>query len=832
MVRGSLLKKSGYKSYFHNLNKLFIAFYSSIFLLLGGCDNLPTYSSTFQTGTNTPTAAKRLSQDSIQPGEWTEVNLIVHGYSRRETNCVPFEVVLLIDQSGSMDWNDENNDRLIAAKQFVTRISQENCGIRVALVPFNDEVEEDAVVSLTESYGTVISAIDNLEGEDGGGTSIVTAMSTAQNILITNGNPNLTRAIVLITDGRPSEAERSEILDKIEQSIQNDLRYYTIGLGNDIDEGLLATMAQHTGGFYRHASEGVSSIYSDIFEELAFIIFARNIILHEQLATGLKVREGSLSGWPEEEGVPGPDSMEEQGFYDNGNIEIHFGTLRSGEERSISFQITSPACLTPDSPQESIELPVDQLEGPNPARLSYRFGSGPQIEIPVEQRMLICLRPGALRCDKQLDDDTLTVHVSCKNRYTEDPTHPNIVRNIHIKESLFPAFQYKEGTFSFSDSCGVNPIYTPWALIPDETIDTLAFKLDELKPQEECILSFQIQSRACTNTARPTAVNLWYPDKGYTEKSESTVEFQKPDGNIERIRLPQRWHLLSNTDDCDGRPNLFVSPALTTEEFFELNPQYNPFPTGYILFTPDPPGLAHDSWSIWIDSPDNGYVTDWQDETHIRTHQKNFQGFSNRSDVSFVIGPDNTAIPREVIVSGRGDTFRIETDNKIYVQFENTGTKPAIFTEGETIDLFAYRVGGVPGYGVWGRFEKIGSKQVPELIFPNSAVLVAIDVPANTISLQGIGEKFAYFRVNLPTAINQVVEKHTNNNIAYEMMPIGESSEETGSTGGTSGPGDPDDPDVGQWKLCDSGEKCCEPAPDFAKDRACKKCKPYNEICD
>lgn len=827
---GSYWEKTRSKSYLHNLNKLLIIFYSSIFLLLGGCNNLPTYSVTFQTGTNTPAAAKRLSQDSIEPGEWTEINIIVHGYSRRETNCVPFDVVLLIDQSGSMDWNDENNDRLTAAKQFVTRISQENCGIRVALVKFNDEA--DPVVSLTESYGTVISAINDLEGENGGGTSIVSAMSAAQNILITNGNPNSTRAIILITDGRPSEAERSEILDKIEEAIQNDLRYYTIGLGNDIDEGLLAIMAQHTGGFYRHASEGLSNIYSDIFDELAFFIFARNIILHELLTPELKVREGSLSGWPKEEGVPGPSPEEELEFYETGKIDIQFGTLRSGEERSVSFQITSPACLTPDSPQESIDIPVDQLEGVNPARLSYRFGGGSQIEIPVEQRILTCLRPGALRCDKQLDDDTLTVHVSCKNMYTEDPMHPNIVRNIHIRERLFPAFQYKKETFSFSDGCGVHALSTPWALIPDETTDTLAFKLDELKPQEECILSFQIQSRACTNTARPTAVNLWYPDKGYTEKSESTVEFQKPDGETGKIRLPQRWHLLSNTDDCDGRPNLYVSPSLTTEEFFELNPQYNPFPTGYILFTSDPPGLAYDTWSIWIDSPNNGYVTNWQDEAHIRAHQENFQGFSNRNDVSFVIGPDNTAIPRELIVSGRGDTFRTETNNKIYVQFKNTGTKPAIFTEGETIDLFAYSVGGVPGYGVWGRFEKVGSAQIPELIFPKSAVLVAIDVPANTINLQGIGEKFAYFRVNLPTAINQVVEKHTNNNIAYEMMPIGENSEETDSTGGTSGPGDSDDTDVGQWKPCGSGEKCCEPAPSFAEDRACIKCKPNNKICD
>ncbi len=65
------------------------------------------------------TATKTVNPSVIESGEWTEVTVSVGGHHVIDISCVPFDVILVIDQSGSMDSSDPDHLRITAAEAFV-----------------------------------------------------------------------------------------------------------------------------------------------------------------------------------------------------------------------------------------------------------------------------------------------------------------------------------------------------------------------------------------------------------------------------------------------------------------------------------------------------------------------------------------------------------------------------------------------------------------------------------------------------------------------------------------------------------------------------------------
>ena len=153
-------------------------------------------------------------------------------------DVVFLDLALSIDSSGSMSWNDPDGLRRDAAKIFVDALLPED---RAAVIDFDSSAR--VLQSLTTNKDAVKGAIDRID--DFGGTNISAGVSTANNVLINNNDPDRGRVMILLTDGDGSWNPYY-----LQQAKQGYITIYTIGLGSAVNTGLLSTIASETGGQY------------------------------------------------------------------------------------------------------------------------------------------------------------------------------------------------------------------------------------------------------------------------------------------------------------------------------------------------------------------------------------------------------------------------------------------------------------------------------------------------------------------------------------------------------------------------------------------------------
>ncbi len=153
------------------------------------------------------------------------------------------DVMLVLDSSGSMAWNDPEGLRRTAAKRFVDGLIE---GDRAGVVDFDSWAYLSQ--GLTADHAAAKQAIDWID--DWGGTNIGAGVRLANNELLDNGDPEHLRAEILLTDG---EGDYDPALTQ--QAADNDIAIFTIGLGSAVDEGLLRGIAERTGGRYFQVQE-------------------------------------------------------------------------------------------------------------------------------------------------------------------------------------------------------------------------------------------------------------------------------------------------------------------------------------------------------------------------------------------------------------------------------------------------------------------------------------------------------------------------------------------------------------------------------------------------
>ena len=153
------------------------------------------------------------------------------------------DVVLTLDSSGSMSWNDPRGIRKTAAKSFVDALLS---GDRAAVV----DVDSRATLlqPLTTAFTAVKAAIDRVNSS--GGTSLSAGMSAALNELDLRADPAHERVIVFLTDG---DGSYSTTLTT--RAVASGTVVYTVGLGAGTNTARLSSIATATGGeFYQVSS--------------------------------------------------------------------------------------------------------------------------------------------------------------------------------------------------------------------------------------------------------------------------------------------------------------------------------------------------------------------------------------------------------------------------------------------------------------------------------------------------------------------------------------------------------------------------------------------------
>ncbi|GGE79492.1 VWA domain-containing protein [Priestia taiwanensis] len=160
-----------------------------------------------------------------------------------------------IDSSGSMDLNDPKGIRKQTAKKFVDKLDDND---KAAVIDF--DMYADVLTPLTSDKDTIKEAIDRIDSW--GGTNLTAGMRAAIDAL--KDNESDVKYVILLTDG---QGYYNHNLTK--EAIDRGIVVFTIGLGNDIDEGLLQKIATETGGKYYHASttDDLDGIFDNTSEE-------------------------------------------------------------------------------------------------------------------------------------------------------------------------------------------------------------------------------------------------------------------------------------------------------------------------------------------------------------------------------------------------------------------------------------------------------------------------------------------------------------------------------------------------------------------------------------
>jgi len=189
------------------------------------------------------------------------------------------DIILAIDSSGSMTWNDPTRLRIAGAKDYVTHLSLPD---RIAIVDFDSDAHltkanvGQAIHHLyspshygVPSYTEVNTDLDTID--QSGATNYGAALQVANDELITYGDQSHAWAIILLTDGEntccPDGATSNALaLAQANRAKASGITIFTIGLGPDVDPTLLTQIAQTTGGTYYAApnAEAIKFIYFEI----------------------------------------------------------------------------------------------------------------------------------------------------------------------------------------------------------------------------------------------------------------------------------------------------------------------------------------------------------------------------------------------------------------------------------------------------------------------------------------------------------------------------------------------------------------------------------------
>lgn len=203
--------------------------------------NYPTVKVTFEAldSNNLPVTGLRRTDFALYEND--QEQQVVSGYTLQSSSR-PLSVMLALDTSLSMADDGKLRQAQDAAIAFVGQMRPID---RVAVIQFGSSFSDTS--AFTSDRTTLANRIETLTAS--GNTRLYDALVSALNT--TTITVDGSKAVVLMTDGRDTEsaADLSQVMELIQQT---QLRVYTIGVGNDLDEHVLSQIAEMSGGhFYR-----------------------------------------------------------------------------------------------------------------------------------------------------------------------------------------------------------------------------------------------------------------------------------------------------------------------------------------------------------------------------------------------------------------------------------------------------------------------------------------------------------------------------------------------------------------------------------------------------
>ncbi len=176
------------------------------------------------------------------------------------------EVVLVIDDSGSMGSNDRYNQRLTVAQNLIDNLPENS---KVGVVKFASSTSK-LTTSLTSDKETAKSYLSTSYFRSSGGTYMYNAINSSFSMFETTDD-NILKMMVVLSDGVTSDTTKHSSV--VTTANNNGIKIYTVGLGGSSSSYFtqyLKPLANNTGGaFYLAANASqLKDIYKDINKKI------------------------------------------------------------------------------------------------------------------------------------------------------------------------------------------------------------------------------------------------------------------------------------------------------------------------------------------------------------------------------------------------------------------------------------------------------------------------------------------------------------------------------------------------------------------------------------
>lgn len=182
------------------------------------------------------------------------------------TNYRGVEIVLVIDDSGSMTSNDKSNQRLAVAKTLIDNLPDNS---KIGVVRFETSTEI-LTQSLTDNKANANSYLTTSYFKSSGNTYMYSAIEKSMS-LFGSGDSTILKMIVVLSDGATSDTSRHSSV--ISAANSKGIRIYTVGLGSSSSSyftSYLKPLANNTGAAFYLASNAseLTNIYKDISKKI------------------------------------------------------------------------------------------------------------------------------------------------------------------------------------------------------------------------------------------------------------------------------------------------------------------------------------------------------------------------------------------------------------------------------------------------------------------------------------------------------------------------------------------------------------------------------------
>lgn len=175
------------------------------------------------------------------------------------------EVVLVIDDSGSMTSNDRYNQRLTVARNLVENLPNNS---KIGVIKFSDSINM-LTSKLTNDKEQAKSYLTSTYYQSYGGTYMYQAINKAF-LLFETTNESILKMMIVLSDGETGDTSLHSSV--VNTANNNSVKIYTVGLGNCTSyfENYLKPLSNNTAGTFYLASNAnqLQNIYNDISDRI------------------------------------------------------------------------------------------------------------------------------------------------------------------------------------------------------------------------------------------------------------------------------------------------------------------------------------------------------------------------------------------------------------------------------------------------------------------------------------------------------------------------------------------------------------------------------------